>query len=384
MDSPARKSEGTGLGDIMCSEPHDKAIDDLTVFTPLQRVALTANGNLQRIVSAFHDLPVSVDCRKNERSASGVYERIVDLVISGVIFARCWSTVTVTRADLVRAIEEDGVAIGQLFRQMAVLPRFELFAAGKLDPGDSHSLPEGSDKSSGADMQSGTATPDAFINAQVSKFWRRYTLQGDGVHCAILEEIRCDALDPTLIMPTKDDRAKAAARRTSLGDIVAPNATFARCPTGFTPSQRLLLSANGNVERILSSYYARPIQLFVVENHRRSDYVYDRKTAFLLDGQQLGLAKTTCFITDEKWQEAMDEERLPIGALFRRFDALPAFKLFSAALFPGGFWRQYQLKAPGLTCEINETFEDDCFDARRFPSPSETVDVCDGCGYKTI
>jgi len=384
MDSFAWKCENTGLGDIMGSPSVRKAIDVLTAFTPLERVVLTANGNLQRIVSAFHDLPVSVVCSKNARSAYGCYERVVDLVINEVIFARCWSTVHVTRPDVVHAIEEDGVAIGQLFRQLAVLPRFELFAAGKLNPGDSHSLPEGSGESLGADKQSGTAAPDTFIDAQVSKFWRRYTLQGDGVHCAILEEIRCDTFDRALIAPTSEDRANAEERRTSLGDITAPNATFARCPVGFTPRQRLLLSANGNVERILSSYYARPIQLFIVENHRRSANVYDRKTAFLLDGQQLGLAKTTCFITDEKWQEAMDEERLPIGALFRRFDALPAFKLFSAALFPGGFWRQYQLKAPGLTCEINETFEDDCFDARRFPSPSETVDVCDGCGYKTI
>jgi len=25
---------------------------------------------------------------------------------------------------------------------------------------------------------------------------------------------------------------------------------------------------------------------------------------------------------------------------------------------PGGFWRQYQLKASGLTCEINETYDE--------------------------
>ena len=32
----------------------------LAAFSPLQRVALTANGNLQRLVSSFYDAPVSV------------------------------------------------------------------------------------------------------------------------------------------------------------------------------------------------------------------------------------------------------------------------------------------------------------------------------------
>ena len=38
------------------------------------------------------------------------------------------------------------------------------------------------------------------------------------------------------------------------------------------------------------------------------------------------------------------QEHLPIGALFRRFNTLPTFTLHSAGSFPGGFFRQYQLK----------------------------------------
>ena len=56
-----------------------------------------------------------------------------------------------------------------------------------------------------------------------------------------------------------------------------------------------------------------------------------------------------------------EEEQLPVGALFRRFDVLPTFTLHSAGKVAGGFWRQYQLKATGLTCEINETFSSDVF-----------------------
>ena len=47
------------------------------------------------------------------------------------------------------------------------------------------------------------------------------------------------------------------------------------------------------------------IQLFVLENHQRTAQVYDRKTAFLLDGEQLGVAKSTCYITDDAWIRAV-------------------------------------------------------------------------------
>ena len=57
----------------------------------------------------------------------------------------------------------------------------------------------------------------------------------------------------------------------------------------------------------------------------------------------------------------MEAEKLPIGALFRRFDVLPTFTLHSAGQLRGGaFWRQYELRAPGLTCQIHETFEAAC------------------------
>ena len=76
----------------------------------------------------------------------------------------------------------------------------------------------------------------------------------------------------------------------------------------------------------------------------------------------------------------MEEERLPVGALFRRFNVLPTFTLHSAGIMPGGFWRQYQLRAEGLTCEINETFDARCFDATFTPAgrPLGGVNSYDG------
>ena len=41
--------------------------------------------------------------------------------------------------------------------------------------------------------------------------------------------------------------------------------------------QRVLLTANGNVGRIVSSYYAAPVTAYVAANHRRKQCVYDRQ-----------------------------------------------------------------------------------------------------------
>ena len=87
--------------------------------------------------------------------------------------------------------------------------------------------------------------------------------------------------------------------------------------------------------------------------------VYDRQVAMLTRGRQFMLAKTTVFVTDAAWQRAAEDERVPVGALFRHMREMPAFALHSTGSGPGYFWRVYSLRASGMTCEINETFRDE-------------------------
>jgi len=332
-----------GLGDIM---GHKDALPtsprtslSLSDFTPLQRVVLSANGNLQRLVSSYHNAAVTVTTRYSHRVQSGLIEREVELSIMGIVFAVATSTVRLSRADLIAAVEERGLAIGQLFRHLNVMPTFELRDAGHLSSG---ALVEG--------------------EAEVPRFYREYVLSGEGVTCDIREVLRADLF--ALTLPPKSPLS--ADTGASMGDIMAPNVTFLALPDGFTPLQRLLLTANGNLERMLSSYFLKPLQLYVSHNHKRHASVYDRQAALLLEGKQLMLAKTTVFITDPTWQQAVDSEGAEVGGLFRRFSELPTFTLHSTGHGPDFVWRQYQLRASGMTCEINETFPKSLFDA---PAP---------------
>ena len=350
--SEAHEAETTtraGLGDIMGHKDALPVVQaTLADFSPLQRVILSANGNLQRLVSSYHNAAVTVTPRYSRLVRSGYIEREVELSVHGTIFAVATSTVRLSREDLVEAVEERGLAIGQLFRHMNVMPSFELHDAGHLDRG---ALADGE--------------PDA------PRFFRQYELTGEGVICEIREVLRADLFE---LQPAAG-KVPAPPTGASMGDIMAPNVTFMPLPEGFTPAQRLLLTANGNVERILSSYHAQPVSLYVSLNHKRESSVYDRQAAVLHEGRQLMLAKTTVFITSPEWQAAVDTGAADVGSLFRHFSELPTFGLHSTGQGPDFFWRQYELRASGMTCEINETFPKAVFDdaqpaKRRMPDGS--------------
>jgi hypothetical protein len=111
-------------------------------YTPLERIVLTANGNLQRIISAFYNQPVTVNILKNQRQRRqhkeggekvGVvkYEREVELSCFGVVFCRAVSWVELSERKVVSLVEEQGVGIGQLFRLLHLLPEFNLLQVRK-------------------------------------------------------------------------------------------------------------------------------------------------------------------------------------------------------------------------------------------------------------
>lgn len=342
-------------------------------FEPLERVLLTANGNLQRLVSSYHNTSVSVRVVYSREVATGEFERKVTLLCGGTEFAEATSRLHITRADCISAIADGGVAIGQLFRHLNILPTFELTAAGRDAGGE--------------------------------QIWRDYLLSGEGVVCEIHERIRSDVLgalvspSPSAPCDSADDAGdtndaggpaadaagdvlapsdgpgggRVSAKRPrvapSFGDIMSPHMTGVTLPNGFSPLQRLLLTANGNVERIVSSFYYEPLTVLVNLNHKRSPCVYDRQVTMLVRGEPFLHAKSTIYLTDPAWEEMVERRGTPLGAVFRVMGVLPTFHLRSVgrgrdSSGSGFFWRVYTLASQGMTCEITETFADDTFEKR--------------------
>ncbi|KAJ3171380.1 hypothetical protein HDU87_008338 [Geranomyces variabilis] len=186
------------FGDIMSSRETSNVIPE--GFSPLERIMLTANGNVQRILSAYHNAKVTVEILGNElvsssslpessewdqlQSSPVVYERKVLLVIGSKtsfnnfllfeylekICCTAYSTVVIRDAKYLRLIVDEHVGIGQLFRFLSVLPEFALKDAGRGMP------------SRGDEFNT---TPNSVEDKE--GFWRTYTLESAGITCTINE-----------------------------------------------------------------------------------------------------------------------------------------------------------------------------------------------------
>eukprot|EP00953_Heterococcus_sp_UTEX-ZZ885_P029320 15570-Heterococcus_DN1.PRE.2 len=150
----AQRSQSQHFGDIM--EGNSTGVVVMADFTPLERVVLTANGNLQRIISkrlclqrlaadsiafvslacicyhsSYYNAPVDVAIDKCEHIGDGVYDRAVTLSVAGVKFCIAKSIVTLHSTVCKELVDNKTVGIGQLFRHLDTLPQFTLMNAGR-------------------------------------------------------------------------------------------------------------------------------------------------------------------------------------------------------------------------------------------------------------
>jgi chorismate-pyruvate lyase len=159
----------------------------LVDYSPLERILLMANGNLQRILQAYHNKAVRVVVHENKQTPLSrkqeddyasddlnddvlrhgvILERKVDLVLEDEANV-CTATSVVTIEDRHYAdlMVHKSVSIGQLFALAGVLPDFELVECGRTD-GD----------------RSGAA------------FWRKYRLSAPRIDCVIIEHFGANIL----------------------------------------------------------------------------------------------------------------------------------------------------------------------------------------------
>ena len=190
MRKPETPSTTTGLGDIMGMRPD--RIAQFGRFRPLERVLLTANGNLQRIVSSFYDADVSVavihcterSLQRGERDVVAAFDREAHLSVHGSVFCVAKSDVWLHTPESVAMVSSGEIGIGQLYRQGNILPRFTLLDAGKSDDDGS--------------------------------FWRKYELASDVVSCVIHEQFTADIFSKeTVRVDSKEEESTATKKEES-------------------------------------------------------------------------------------------------------------------------------------------------------------------------
>jgi hypothetical protein len=139
----------------------------------------------------------------------------------------------------------------------------------------------------------------------------------------------------------------------------------------FTPLERILLTANGNVQRILSAFHNSPVTVIIKYNTLRKetagDYItFDREVQLECCGRMMSRAKSVVEVKrDSEYADMVLYKDYGIAQLFRAFDILPEFELQSAGRgVDGGVWREYTLEArkSGIRCSIREDYEKDVFE----------------------
>jgi len=134
------------------------------------------------------------------------------------------------------------------------------------------------------------------------------------------------------------------------------------------PLDRMAVTANGNLQRLFSSYYDAPV-VVEVEHCTRQQPVspvggnpsqpaaWDRRVLLKIFDQTFCTADSVIYVHSKEVEDLVESGRVGIGQLFRHFNILPEFSLLTAGpTTNGGFWRNYTLESDLVTCSIREVF----------------------------
>ncbi|TFK16398.1 hypothetical protein FA15DRAFT_607416 [Coprinopsis marcescibilis] len=177
-------------------------------------------------------------------------------------------------------------------------------------------------------------------------------------------------------------------------------------PSDVTGIERIALSAQGDLQRVLSAFFSRPIVIALVYSHTLrqsspkaaleplslpnpqaiasaspSTPITQTRQVHLQCGGKIACTATSIVrITSPHAAHLFLEEKYAIGQMFRRLEKVPAFELLAVGVGPvehddktkavwtseasrtstpenkGQLWRKYKLVIPDFECEILEVF----------------------------
>ncbi|KAG9223894.1 hypothetical protein CCMSSC00406_0004490 [Pleurotus cornucopiae] len=235
--------------------------------TGLERIVLSAQGDLQRILSAFFARPISVETafaqtytqislddprvplpEPSDEALSNIspsspisQTRQVHLQCADKTVCTATSTVRISSSRHAHLFLVEKYAIGQMFRKLGTIPQFELVEVGIGSP--DISLPEGK---------------SADTNATTQPLWRRYRLSIPDFECEIVEVFPCRNMftrgDEWLL----DDRVEARQPPVSSGTQLSTSQTVNPCWS----SPMLVLSVGTGFLLMLA------VQIFLISTGR--------------------------------------------------------------------------------------------------------------------
>lgn len=142
-------------------------------------------------------------------------------------------------------------------------------------------------------------------------------------------------------------------------------------PDDTTGLERIMLAAQGDLQRLLSSYFGRPIFLELIYAHCSSrltpassenPITQSRQVHLVCASRTVCIATSTVTITSPQCERLFLDEKFPIGQTFRRLNRTPKFSLLNvetqAIDGKRELRRTYKLETEGFVAEILEVFPD--------------------------
>jgi hypothetical protein len=115
--------------------------------------------------------------------------------------------------------------------------------------------------------------------------------------------------------------------------------------------------ANGNLQRLFSSYYDAPVHVVVDTCHATSlNNTWNRIVHLTVFEQNICTATSQITILDDDCIQLVESKTVGLGQLFRYLDILPNFTLLDAGYQDESMWRIYELTCRQLSCRIEERF----------------------------
>ncbi|KAF8475376.1 hypothetical protein DFH94DRAFT_761105 [Russula ochroleuca] len=142
-------------------------------------------------------------------------------------------------------------------------------------------------------------------------------------------------------------------------------------PTDLSGLERIMLSAHGDLQRLLSAFFSHSINIKTIYAHTSprthaassEEPITQRREVHLLCNEKTAcIATSTVTVTTPLVERLFLDEKFAIGQMFRRMQTPPQFALLECgSKFEAGkrvLWRRYTLSTDGFLCDIVEVFPD--------------------------
>ena len=134
---------------------------------------------------------------------------------------------------------------------------------------------------------------------------------------------------------------------------VSDNETSCIFSNNYSPLERIILSANGNLQKILSAYFNTTISVIIKDNFKVDNNTIIRQS--IMKCKNIIVCYMNSKITILHGDITINGD-IAIGQIFQKMRKVPNFKLHQIEKSKDSFQRKYTLWTEQLRCEIIETF----------------------------